>query len=90
MVVRAAAARATSPDMQPESTIRPSLCLRQQLEIDARLVVVAFEEAFGDQRDEVPVSDQVGGEQRDVRLVAHGAVEAAARRDVGLAAEDRA
>ena len=63
--------------------------LLEQLHVDARLVVVALEKAFGDQRDEVAVAFDVGREQRDVRLVAHGAVEAAARRDVGFAADDR-
>ena len=75
--------------MQPESTIKPSVVLRQQIHVDPRLVVVALEEALGDQRDEIAVADQVGRQQRDVRLVAHGAVEAAARRDVGFAPDDR-
>ena len=71
VVVRAARLRRTSPDMQPESTIKPVVVLREQVEVDPRLVVVALEEAFRDQRDEVAVADEVGGQQRDVRLVAH-------------------
>ncbi len=63
--------------------------LGQQIEVDPRLVIVALQEALRDQRDEVAVADQVGGQQRHVRLVADGAVEPPARRDVGLAADDR-
>ena len=63
--------------------------LGQQIQVDARLVIVAFEKALGDQRGEVPVADQVGRQQRDVGLFADRAVEAAARGDVGLAADDR-
>ena len=63
--------------------------LREQIEIDARLVVVAFEKALGDQRREIAVADEVGSQQRHVRFVAHGPVEASARRDVRLAADDR-
>ena len=44
--------------------------LRQQLEIDPRLVIVAFEEALRDQRDEVAIADEIGGQQRDVGLFA--------------------
>ena len=34
--------------MQPESTIKPVVVLREQIEVDARLVVVAFQKAFRD------------------------------------------
>ena len=66
----------------------PFVVLREQIQIDPRLVVIAFEKAFGDQRREVLVTHVAGGEQRDVRLVAHGAVEPSARCDVRLAADD--
>ena len=63
--------------------------LREQIEVDPRLVVVPLEEALGDQRGQVLVADVAGGEQRDVGLVADRPVEAPARRDVRLAADDR-
>ena len=65
------------------------MMLREQIHVDARLVVVALEKAFGDQRGEILVAFFVGREQRDVRFVAHRAIEPAARRDIGLAADDR-
>ncbi len=61
----------------------------EQFEIDARLVIVALEKAFRDQRDEIAIADEVGSEQRDVRLVARRAIEASARRHVGFATENR-
>ncbi len=63
--------------------------LGEQLQIYARLVVVALQETFGDQRDQVAVADQVGGQQRHVPFVAHGAVETPAGCDVRLTAENR-
>ena len=63
--------------------------LGQQIQVDARLVIVAFEEALGDERREVAIPDEVGGKQRNVRLFAHGPVEAPAGRDIRLAADDR-
>ena len=63
--------------------------LREQIHIDARLVVVAVEETARDQRGEVLVADVARGEQRDVRFVADGTVEPAPRGNIGLAADDR-
>ena len=63
--------------------------LRQKIQVDARLVIVAFEKAFGYERGEVAVADQVGRQQRHVGLFAYRPVEAPARGDVGLAADDR-
>ena len=62
--------------------------LRQELEIDARFVVVAFEEALGDEGHQVSVSHQVCCQQRHVGFVAHGTVEAPPGRDVRLAAQN--
>ena len=62
------------------------VCL-EQLPVDARLVVVALEEAGRGELDQVAVAGVVGGEQREVR-VALG-LRAAVVGDVDLAAEDR-
>ena len=66
-----------------------AVVLREQVHVDARLVVIALEKALRDQRREVLIPFIVGCQQRDVRLVAHGAIEAAARRDIRLATDDR-
>ncbi len=63
--------------------------LREQLEVYPRLVVVALEEALRDQRDQIAVSDEIGCEQRDVRLLARRPIEATARRNVRLTTQDR-
>ena len=47
----------------------PSLCLRQQLLVDARLVVVAVEVRGGGQRQQVAVADVVLGQQDHVVVV---------------------
>ena len=67
----------------------PSWCLRQQIEIDPRLVVVAFQETLGNQRGQVSVADQIGRQQRDVRFLADRSIEPPPRGEVGLAADDR-
>ncbi len=66
-----------------------AVVLLEQFHIDARLVVVALEKAFRDERNEVPVTLDVAGQKRDVRFFAHAAVVAASRRDVGFATDDR-
>ena len=62
--------------------------LGQQIHVDARLVVIPFEKALRDQRREVPIPDQISGEQRDVRFVTDAPIATAARSDVRLAADD--
>jgi len=69
--------------MQPESTIKPRLCFSSSSNRCAACSN-SLEKAFGDKRGEVLVAFVVGGEQRDVRFVANGAIEAARRRDVRL------
>ncbi len=68
---------------------QPFVMLRQQIHVDPRLVVVALEETGRDQRREISIAGVARGEQGDVRFIAHGAVESAARGDVGLAPDDR-
>ena len=63
--------------------------LGQQVQIDPGLIVVALQEALGDERGQIPVADQIGRQQGDVGLVADRPVEPAARSDVGLASDDR-
>ena len=65
--------------------------LLQQVEVDARLVVVALEVAEGDQLDQVVVPLEVLGEQRQVGPVAAsgGLLRAPILDEVDLAADDR-
>ena len=65
--------------------------LLQQVEIDARLVVIALEIAQGDQLDEVVVSLKILGQQREVRPIAtaRGLLCAAILDEVDLAADNR-
>ena len=58
------------------------MVLREQIEVDAGLVVVAFEKAFGNERRKITVTDEVGGQQGHVRFLADRPVEATARRDI--------
>src|SRR6266511_1568070 len=58
----------------------------EQLPVDARLVVVALEEAEARELDQVPVAGVVGREQRHVRIAR--ALHAPVVRDVDLAADD--
>ena len=67
----------------------PLVVGRQQIEVDPRLVVVALQKALGDERGEVLVADVARREQRDVGFVADRLLEPPARREVGLAADDR-
>jgi hypothetical protein len=67
---------------------QPVVVLLEQIEIDPGLVIVALQKALGDQGGQVAVADQVGGQQRDVRLLADGPVEPAPGRDIRLAADD--
>ncbi len=62
--------------------------LRKQIEVDARLVIVAFEKALRDERCEVSVPNHVRGQQRHVGFVSYSTVKAAARCDVGFATND--
>ena len=73
----------------PRKDDQPFVVPGQQIHVDPRLVVVPLQKALGDQGRQVLVADVAGGQQRDVRFVAHGTVEPAARRDIGLAADDR-
>ena len=57
---------ATAPLRQAESAISPRLCLRQQVVIDARLVVEAFEESRGDQLDEVAIAFGIFAQQNQM------------------------
>ena len=59
----------------------------EQLEVDARLVVVALEVAERGELDQVPVADLVLREQRQVRVAL--LLRLAVVGDVDLAAEDR-
>ena len=77
----------TRPERQPESAIRPSEWRREQLPVDARLVVVALEIAERRELDQVRVARVVGGEQRQVRVAL--LVRLAVRGDVDLAADHR-
>ena len=65
--------------------------LLEQVEVDARLVVVALEIAEGDELDEVVVPLEVLGEQREVRPVAAAGrlLRATILDEVDLAADDR-
>ena len=55
-----------SPRRQADSAIRPFGVARQQVLIDARLVVEAFEVAGGDQLDEVAIAFLVFAQQHQV------------------------
>ncbi len=73
---------------------QPVGVLREQLAIDARLVVEALQERPGHQLDEVLVPRAIADEHRQVvgtfvAAVLRAPLLAAARRDVELAAEDR-
>ena len=61
----------------------------QKVEVDPRLVVVALEEALGNERDQIAVADQVRSQERNVGFLARRSVEAAARRQIGFATDDR-
>ena len=66
--------------------------LREQLLVDARLVVVAVQVGLGDERHQVAVADDVLGQQDHVVRVGVDLgflVGVAARRHVGLDADDR-
>ena len=87
-------ARLNSLDTQPERQMIPSLWRCQQLLVDPRLVVEAFQRRGRGQLDQVLEARAVLGQQRQVvaGLLAVGGVlllEPAAGGDVGLVADDR-
>ena len=91
--VRASAGRFSSsalqtrPERQPERAIEPLRVGLQQLPVDARLRVVALEEAERGELDQVGVALVRLGQQRQVRVAARAGV--AVVGDVDLAAHDR-
>ena len=78
-----------SPRRQADRQIRPLECCGEQVLIDARLVIEAFEVAGGDQLDEVAIALLVFAEQHQVVVaVGIGAGLVALLRDVDFAADD--
>ena len=65
------------------------MALAQQLHVDARLVIIAFDEARGAELDEVLVTLLGFAQQNQVRASARRAVETAARRNIDLAPDHR-
>ena len=81
-----------SPDRHDDSPMRPSLCSREVLAVDPRLVVVAVDVGVGDEPAQVPVADEVLGEQDQVEGLGVGLALLVGHRpagDVGLDPDDR-
>ena len=75
---------------QPESAMTPSECMRQQLQVHARLAAVqALEEALGGERREVPEALVGRRQQRQVVALDLAVAHVAVVDEVGLEAQQR-
>ena len=85
-------ALAISPPRQADSPIEALAVLGEVLAVDARLVVVAVDVGVGDEPAEVPVADEVLGQEDQVEGLGVGLAFLVGHRpagDVGLDADDR-